>query len=206
MTSVSVVIPCYKYGHFLEEAVTSVLDDQQGVDVRVLIIDDASPDDSAEVASKIAARDSRVEVAVHATNKGNIATFNEGLLEWADGDYSVLMSADDQLAPGPCGAPGICLTPILTLDLFMGIHCGSRKVRHYRWPGRESGVGQYGRASGGWSVDSVTRRTPLQRRRSSYARRCRSAWVDIVYDCPLPQIWRSGCGWRRTAMLALYVG
>lgn len=100
MTSVSVVIPCYKYGHFLEEAVTSVLDDQQGVDVRVLIIDDASPDDSAEVASKIAARDSRVEVAVHATNKGNIATFNEGLLEWADGDYSVLMSADDQLAPG----------------------------------------------------------------------------------------------------------
>src|SRR5712692_1156210 len=56
MTSVSVVIPCYKYGHFLEEAVTSVLDDQEGVDVRVLIIDDASPDDSADVARKIAAR------------------------------------------------------------------------------------------------------------------------------------------------------
>ncbi len=100
MTSVSVVIPCYKYGHFLEEAVTSVLDDQVGVDVRVLIIDDASPDDSAEVAWKIAARDPRVEVAVHATNKGNIATFNEGLLEWADGDYCALMSADDRLTPG----------------------------------------------------------------------------------------------------------
>ena len=57
MSSVSVVIPCYKYGHYLEEAVSSVLDDQDGVDVRVLIIDDASPDDSAEVASKIAARD-----------------------------------------------------------------------------------------------------------------------------------------------------
>jgi glycosyltransferase involved in cell wall biosynthesis len=100
MRSVSVVIPCYKYGHFLEDAVTSVLDDQQGVNVRVLIIDDASPDDSAEVARKIAARDPRVEVAVHATNKGNIATFNEGLLEWADGDYCVLMSADDRLTPG----------------------------------------------------------------------------------------------------------
>ena len=34
MTSVSVVIPCYKYGHFLEEATTSVLDDQEGVDVQ----------------------------------------------------------------------------------------------------------------------------------------------------------------------------
>lgn len=100
MTSVSIIIPCYNYGHFLEDAVASVLDDQEGVDVRVLIIDDASHDDSAEVASKIAARDPRVEVTVHATNKGNIATFNEGLLEWADGDYCALLSADDRLTPG----------------------------------------------------------------------------------------------------------
>ena len=100
MSSVSVVIPCYNYGHFLEEAVSSVLDDQEGVDVRVLIIDDASPDNSAEVARKIAAREPRVEVLVHETNKGNIATYNEGLLEWADGDYCVLMSADDRLTPG----------------------------------------------------------------------------------------------------------
>lgn len=100
MSSVSVVIPCYKYGHFLEDAVRSALDDQPGVDVRVLIIDDASPDDSAGIAQKIAARDPRVEVIVHAANKGNIATFNEGLLEWADGDYCALLSADDRLTPG----------------------------------------------------------------------------------------------------------
>jgi glycosyltransferase involved in cell wall biosynthesis len=100
MTSVSVVIPCYNYGHFLEDAVSSVLDDQAGVDVRALIIDDASPDDSADVARKIAARDPRVDVTVHTTNKGHIATYNEGLLEWADGDYCVLMSADDRLTPG----------------------------------------------------------------------------------------------------------
>ncbi|HEX6519508.1 MAG TPA: glycosyltransferase [Streptosporangiaceae bacterium] len=100
MSSVSVVIPCYNYGHFLTDAVTSVLDDQAGVDVRVLIIDDASSDDSAEVAKKIAAGDPRVEVVVHPANKGNIATYNEGLLEWANGDYCVLMSADDRLTPG----------------------------------------------------------------------------------------------------------
>lgn len=100
MGSVSVVIPCYNYGHFLEDAVASVLDDQPGVDVRVLIIDDASPDDSADMARKIASNDPRVEVAVHDVNKGHIATYNEGLLEWADGDYCVLMSADDRLVPG----------------------------------------------------------------------------------------------------------
>ncbi len=100
MSSVSVVIPCYMYGHFLEECAASVLDDQEGVDVRVLIIDDASPDDSAEVAHKIAARDPRVEVIVHEANQGNIATINEGLLDWADGDYWTVLSADDRLTPG----------------------------------------------------------------------------------------------------------
>ncbi len=100
MSSVSVVIPCYKYGHFLEDAVSSALDGQDGVDVRVLIIDDASPDGSADVARKIAASDPRVEVSVHAANRGHIATYNEGLLEWADGDYTVLISADDRLTPG----------------------------------------------------------------------------------------------------------
>jgi glycosyltransferase involved in cell wall biosynthesis len=100
MSSISVIIPCYNYGHFLEDAVASVLEHPDNVDVRVLIIDDASSDGSADVARKIAACEPRVEVAIHAANKGNIATFNEGLLEWADGDYSLLLSADDRLTPG----------------------------------------------------------------------------------------------------------
>jgi len=97
--SVSVVIPCYRYGHFLARCVRSVLD-QEGVDVRVLIIDDASPDDSAETALQLAAEDERVEARVHEVNQGHIATYNEGLLGWADGDYSVLISADDLMTPG----------------------------------------------------------------------------------------------------------
>lgn len=97
--SVSVVVPCYNYGRYLADCIGSVLD-QEGVDVRVLVIDDASTDDSAEVARRLAAQDDRVEVRVHAVNRGHIATYNEGLLEWADGDYSVLISADDLLTPG----------------------------------------------------------------------------------------------------------
>jgi glycosyltransferase involved in cell wall biosynthesis len=98
--TVGVVIPCYRYGRYLEECLHSVLDEQEGVDVRALIIDDCSPDDSAEVAERLAARDDRVEVWRHAVNKGNISTYNEGLLEWVDADYTVLLSADDLLAPG----------------------------------------------------------------------------------------------------------
>jgi glycosyltransferase involved in cell wall biosynthesis len=99
MSSVSVTIPCYNYGRFLAEAVSSVLDDQKGVDVRVLIIDDASTDGSADVARQIAARDPRVEAVAHPENRGHLATYNEGL-DWADGDYTVVLSADDRLTPG----------------------------------------------------------------------------------------------------------
>ena len=99
MPSVSVVIPCYRYGHLLKDAVSSVLD-QPGVDVKVLIIDDASPDGSGDTARAIARSDPRVEAVVHTRNRGHIATYNEGLLDWADGTYSVLLSADDLLTPG----------------------------------------------------------------------------------------------------------
>jgi glycosyltransferase involved in cell wall biosynthesis len=100
MSTVSVVIPCYNYSHFLPDCVNSVLTNQPGVDVRVLVIDDASTDDSAHVAKQIAANETRVDVITHSVNAGHLATYNEGLLEWADGDYTVLLSADDQLTPG----------------------------------------------------------------------------------------------------------
>jgi glycosyltransferase involved in cell wall biosynthesis len=73
--------------------------DQAGVDVRVLVIDDCSPDDTAEVGRALAAEDSRVTFWRHETNKGHIATYNEGI-EWADGDYFLLISADDLATPG----------------------------------------------------------------------------------------------------------
>ncbi|MFD7653412.1 glycosyltransferase family 2 protein [Actinosynnema sp. NPDC059797] len=96
--TVDVVIPCYNYARFLRACVKSVLD-QPGVDVRVLIIDDTSSDDTPEVMAELV-RDPRVEGRRHEVNKGHIATYNEGLLEWAKADYTVLLSADDLLAPG----------------------------------------------------------------------------------------------------------
>lgn len=94
--SVSVVIPCYNYGRYLPDAVGSALD-QAGLDVEVLIVDDASTDDSAEVALGLARRDPRVDVLLHEENAGHIRTYNDGLAK-ATGDYVVLLSADDLLA------------------------------------------------------------------------------------------------------------
>lgn len=95
--TVSVVIPCYNYGRYLPEAVAAALG-QDGVDVDVLIVDDCSTDGSAEVAQDLAAADPRVDVLVHETNRGHIATYNDGLAK-ATGDYVTLVSADDLVAP-----------------------------------------------------------------------------------------------------------
>ncbi|WP_138443652.1 glycosyltransferase family 2 protein [Sinomonas susongensis] len=95
---ISVVIPCYNYGHYLPGAVDSALS-QSDVDVEVLIVDDASTDGSAIVAQELAAREARVSAVLHTANLGHIATYNDGLGR-CRGDYVVLLSADDLLAPG----------------------------------------------------------------------------------------------------------
>ena len=99
MTAVDVVVPCYNYAQYLEWCVGTVLA-QADVDVRVLIIDDASDDDTPAVGRRLAAGDSRVEFRRHAHNAGHIATFNEGMLGWARAPYALLLSADDGLTPG----------------------------------------------------------------------------------------------------------
>jgi glycosyltransferase involved in cell wall biosynthesis len=98
MASVDVVIPCYQYGRFLRDAVTSVLG-QDISQLRVLVIDNASTDDSLEVARQLALEDRRLEVVAHRTNLGATASYNEGV-EWASADYFLLLDADDMLAPG----------------------------------------------------------------------------------------------------------
>jgi hypothetical protein len=99
VSGVDVVVPCYNYARFLRECVTSVLA-QEGVAVRVLVVDDCSSDDSPAVAARLAAEDPRVEFRRHEVNRGHINTYNEGLLGWAAAPYSLLLSADDALAPG----------------------------------------------------------------------------------------------------------
>jgi hypothetical protein len=98
---VTVVVPCYNYGHYLAGCVDSIVS-QPGVETQVLIVDDASPDGSGEVADALAAEHANVRSVRHTTNRGHIATYNEGLAT-VDSDYVVLLSADDLLAPGALG-------------------------------------------------------------------------------------------------------
>ncbi|MET0842949.1 MAG: glycosyltransferase family 2 protein [Mycetocola sp.] len=94
---VSVVIPCYNYGHYLRGAVESAIT-QDDVDVEVVIVDDKSPDDTWAIADELAT-DPRVSVIHNEHNLGHVRTFNRGL-DRANGEFLVRLDADDLLTPG----------------------------------------------------------------------------------------------------------
>jgi len=90
---VSVVIPCHNYGHFLVMAIESVLR-QTHPSVEVIVVDDGSTDDSAEVAAGYPD-----VVCIRQRNLGQSAAQNRGL-DSATGEFVLFLDADDELAPG----------------------------------------------------------------------------------------------------------
>jgi glycosyltransferase involved in cell wall biosynthesis len=96
--SIDVAIPNYNYGRYLRDCVRSV-QAQSVENLRILIVDNASSDDSVEIARSLATEDSRIEIVARKVNKGLHASFNEGI-DWATGDYLIVLHADDMSAPG----------------------------------------------------------------------------------------------------------
>ena len=88
---VSVILPVYNGAGFLAESLGSVLNQTFG-DFEVLVIDDASTDDSAAVAESFG--DPRVCLVRHEQNLRLPATLNHGL-DLAQGEFVARMDADD---------------------------------------------------------------------------------------------------------------
>jgi len=94
---VDLVVPVHDVGRLIDATLRSVLS-QDHWQVRLLVVDDASTDDTAARVVKWAARDSRVQlerVAFHDVN----ATRNHAL-ELTRADYVGFLDGDDLLRPG----------------------------------------------------------------------------------------------------------
>ncbi len=94
-TLVSIVIPCYQGETYLRQAVDSCLA-QTWHDLEIVLVDDASPDSCGAIAEEYAARDERVKVVHHDTNRGVAAAFNTGF-DMARGAYLTRLAQDDVL-------------------------------------------------------------------------------------------------------------
>jgi glycosyltransferase involved in cell wall biosynthesis len=116
---VSVIIPAYNRAGSLPRAVQSVKI-QDFDDYEIVICDDASTDNTVEVAQQMAAVDPKIKIVQLEQNHGAAAARN-GAMQAASGKYFAFLDSDDEWLPGKLTrqveimektAPdvGVCLT------------------------------------------------------------------------------------------------
>ena len=91
-TTISVVIPCFNQGHFLSEALESVLAQTEPA-AEIVVVDDGSTDNTVAVARRYP----RVK-CVRQPNRGLASARNTGLRHTSC-DFLVFLDADDRLRP-----------------------------------------------------------------------------------------------------------
>lgn len=99
MPEVAVFVLTYKHEAFIAECLRSVMMQRGHFTMRVLIIDDASPDNTAKVARSVIAenQDDRIKIELRVNPKNVGASANWGpALRWAEGaDYVAPCAGDD---------------------------------------------------------------------------------------------------------------
>ncbi len=89
---ISVVIPCYNQGEFLEESVHSIVN-QSYNNWECIIVDDGSTDNSRDIANNFLKQDSRIKYH-YKTNGGLSSARNYGI-KHAIGEYILPLDSDD---------------------------------------------------------------------------------------------------------------
>ncbi len=123
--AVTAIIPAYNYGRYLRECAQSVLG-QRDVDVRLIIVDDGSTDETPQVTAELAA-DSRVTVLRNEPNCGQLPSVNCGA-ELVATEFVVKLDADDLLAPGALARA------TALLDVYPNVGFVYGRPRHFSGP------------------------------------------------------------------------
>jgi glycosyltransferase involved in cell wall biosynthesis len=92
---VSVIIPCYNYGRFIEQTINS-LQSQTYNNWEAIIVNDGSSDNTEEVVLKLASEDSRIKY-VYQKNAGVSAARNNGISN-SKGKFVLFLDADDLMS------------------------------------------------------------------------------------------------------------
>ena len=97
MPRVSIVVPAYRSASYLDGCLQS-LEGQTHPDLEIIVVDDASPDKTAETVLCHAERDRRVVPLLLERNLGTLGARKAGVLA-STGDYVMLVDQDDELEP-----------------------------------------------------------------------------------------------------------
>ena len=94
--AVSVIVPVYNVEKFIFKTVNSILN-QDYKNIKIILVDDGSPDISAKIIDELAKKDNRI-VCVHKENGGVSSARNAGL-KIATGEYVIFIDGDDWVEP-----------------------------------------------------------------------------------------------------------
>lgn len=121
---VAVIVPAYDEARWIERTLAGIPGDVE----RIIVVDDASGDDTVARARDAAARDPRVTVLVHRENRGVGAAIATGYDAAFRGgaDIAVVMAGDAQMDPRDLPA---LLAPVLAGDVD---YCKGDRLS---WPG-----------------------------------------------------------------------
>jgi glycosyltransferase involved in cell wall biosynthesis len=99
MHNLTVIIPCYNEEETLEVCVKRVMQIQDPtLSLQIIIVDDASKDESVKIAEKLQSQFSNIKILKHEVNQGKGAALRTGFKE-AEGDYVVVQDADLEYNP-----------------------------------------------------------------------------------------------------------
>lgn len=90
---ISFIVPCYNYARYLPDCLNSIFSQEGDFDFEVIVIDDASTDNTSELIRSYT--DPRVRAISHPVNLGHAKTINEGLKE-ARGRFIARIDPDDR--------------------------------------------------------------------------------------------------------------
>ena len=98
LPTLSVVVPNYNHAQYLQSCLLAIL--RQSVQpFEVIVLDDASIDNSVEVIRRIAAQNPLIRLVQNEKNIGVMPNVNKGL-DISRGDYVFFGAADDEVYPG----------------------------------------------------------------------------------------------------------
>lgn len=96
MPLISIIVPVFNVEKYLSRCLDSIIK-QTFRDVEILLIDDGSSDNSYEIMSEYAQKDSRIKI-FKCKHKG-ITTVRKNGIEWASGNYIGFVDSDDWIEP-----------------------------------------------------------------------------------------------------------
>jgi len=129
---VSAILPNHNHARFLGQAVQA-LADQRPAPCEIIVVDDASTDDSLAVLASLAAEFPSLRVIREEARGGAIVALNRGLAE-AKGDYVYFGAADDVVCPGLLGGM------VAALARHPGAGFASGECRVVDLSGRQTGM------------------------------------------------------------------